>query len=112
MPDRSQFSLDSDADFSASGATDETSNSSIPENSKVLLPASSQHFGSNSTGTSANPVNAGGGSSVFALRSVAAILISDQSVSSWLTAERRLTLPIPPANSLLRPPQESLVVNA
>jgi len=55
----------------------------------------------NSTSTSGSS-----GTSTFPIDSVATVSLSDIEFVAWVSSERRFTLPMPPGNELLRPPQE------
>lgn len=62
-------------------------------------------FGGSSTGTSTSSSSSGGSSNTFAVRSASADLVTDPAIAGWLSGERRFAIPMPPVNSLLRPPQ-------
>jgi hypothetical protein len=66
------------------------------------------HTGS-ASGTSANSVGSGGTSHTFAVRAVDAVVADDSLFTGWLSGEFRFAIPMPPVNSLLRPPQASHV---
>jgi hypothetical protein len=62
--------------------------------------------GSSSSGTSTTSAGAGGtGFNAVAVGSIASGFFSDPVITGRLSSERRFTLPLPPGNSLLRPPQ-------
>jgi hypothetical protein len=61
------------------------------------------------SGTSANSVGSGGTSQACAVRAVDSVVADDSTVAGWLSGEYRFAIPMPPVNSLLRPPQASHV---
>jgi hypothetical protein len=69
--------------------------------SPSAIPSSGSTSGTSSSGSGA------GGSNATALGSVAAIVLCDADVVRWVAGEQRLTLPTPPGNDLLRPPQSA-----
>ncbi len=60
--------------------------------------------GGSSTGTSSSS-SGSSGSSVSPLASSAAANLSDAELVAWISSEQRFSLPTPPGNELLRPPQ-------
>lgn len=65
--------------------------------------------GGTSSGSSTSTSGAGG-TSTFPIDSVASVSLSDAEFIAWVGSELRFTLPMPPGNDLLRPPQ--LVISA
>ena len=60
--------------------------------------------GGTTSGTSSSTSGSGGGST-FPIDSVAAVSFSDEELVTWACNEQRFSLPMPPGNDLLRPPQ-------
>ena len=116
VPEGQPFSVDLNLDAGAStgaGSSDERSSPAAPSdedrNRHDYDRATGQDafsFGGSSTGTSTSSSGNSGGSNTFAVRSVDADLFSDPAIAGWLSGERRFSLPMPPGNELLRPPQE------
>lgn len=61
--------------------------------------------GGASTGASTS-TSGPGGSSAHPIDSVADVSLFDAELVAWIAGERRCSLPMPPENELLRPPQE------
>ncbi len=74
--------------------------------SEVLFLQSQTSTGGTTSGTSTS-TSGTSGTSVFPIDSVAAVALSDVELVAWIGGERRFTLPMPPGNDLLRPPQQS-----
>jgi hypothetical protein len=120
IPDCPSFNLEPQSE--AAGASAGSPNapeeypSDIPsksrdENAKVLNAFMLTHHGS-STGTSANSAGNGGVFDTCAVRSISVVVLLDSSLACWMSGEQCLALPMPPANSLLRPPRRGLCLSA
>jgi len=102
-----------------------SSSAPVPADSRVLQPASNDRDDSNNPNEaifvpsqmSTSPIPTGGstsgtsttstsGVSAFPIDSVTAASISDAELIAWVGGEQRFTLPMPPGNDLLRPPQQ------
>jgi len=60
-----------------------------------------------STSGASSPTTGSGGTSSSAFDSAAVVSLSTPELVAWLGSEKRLTLPTPPGNDMLRPPQET-----
>ena len=88
---------------SSAPATAPSENGSEREQARQFSPAAIPSSGSTS-GTSSSGSGTSG-STGTALDSVAAVVLCDADLVRWIAGERRFTLPTPPGNDLLRPPQ-------
>ena len=113
------FSLDAGQEFSNVGMG--ASSSSTPANSKENSPAQGGDEDSDTPGefllafqvspegttSGASTSTSGtGGTSTSPLDSAAIVSLSDSELVVWLCSEQRFSLPMPPGNELLRPPQD------
>ena len=109
-PPAPQFCLESSSTGTGatrSGKTRTPSDHQIPEESvkhRALTLLTAPHSPSGTSSTSGTSLLAGA-SAAAALGHVPANFLCDPAVAGWLSGERRVALPMPTGNDLLRPPQ-------
>ena len=113
QPDAPQFSLD--APVSVAINADAAGATAPPAEAPAKTPAEQQDLdqlftqlagGGNTSSSSSSSSSIGGGAGAnAALAYLPADILCDPSVAGWVSGEHRLALPMPPGNSLLRPPR-------
>jgi hypothetical protein len=118
IPECSSFAFELNLDKSAAAGAGSSGHSSSPsapqdessrDKSELLNSLGALAHSGAPTGTSANSLGSGSASHPCAVRAANAVVIVDSNIAGWLSGEYRFAIPMPPVNSLLRPPQAESV---